>query len=396
MAKASSKAKTQSCTGPVVNPGPYLLDSCRFERIQFQRTHPGVFICGDGASARAIQRARRHRTRRPGRAALCLDRARDGAVRRLGHAAALRPAMVRETSALLLGRGHRLQTLSLRGVGGANAFGICSVVRGADACLAGTKALRRKNRVGHFANFLDHDCRPRVCARSNPGHAICRESDDRHGLCHRSFTRATRSKFSRRFASSDAARTTRQHRTLRGMARRRRARERTGRSRVGWRKHRAVDDLHAAMARGNAAGTSGGDWRVRDRRGAVVRAVRHAQSRFPAHISISSQRPALLDAGIPTPATVLVFRANSTNRAASLVSVTFRGRRRRLAHLAAKNFRRFARLLLRLLGNLSNRLLQLLAIEIAGLHSSGSASAGASLRSGSRTANRSRRMESRV
>src|SRR5260370_22410883 len=49
--------------------------------------------------------------RRPGRAALCLDRPRHGGDRRLGHAAPLWKALVREAAALLLGRCALLQAL---------------------------------------------------------------------------------------------------------------------------------------------------------------------------------------------------------------------------------------------------------------------------------------------
>ena len=63
--------------------------------------------------------------------------------------------------------------------------------------------------------------------------------------------------------------------------------------------------------------------------------------------------------------------------------------RRRLAALANKNFARFARIFLRLLGDISIFLFQPVAIEAARLHPSSGASVGAPVRRGTGAKNRS-------
>src|SRR5712675_1893531 len=101
-----------------------------------------------------------------------MDCARYGRDRRLGHAASLRQAMVREAAALLLGRGNLLQAFwSERGCG---PIAECDLRVARDvghglACLA---RLWRGNRALATAFAPDYRRHDRIFARCGDGHAV--------------------------------------------------------------------------------------------------------------------------------------------------------------------------------------------------------------------------------
>ena len=100
-------------------------------------------------------------------------------------------------------------------------------------------------------------------------------------------------------------------------------------------------------------------------------ALRATQSRFPARLHLSTQFRTLPHAAVPAPATILVLRSDHHPRASPLVRPLDRRSNRSPPPLARKILEEFSRFLRRLLGRLPHRVLQLLAIEAAQLHSPG-------------------------
>jgi hypothetical protein len=86
-----------------------------------------------------------------------MDRAGDGRDGRLDHTEALRFAVVREASALLLARGPRIQIGLLGGVGGAAAVSLCRARRGNRHRLDGPAILRTQTPIDDRAELYAAD-----------------------------------------------------------------------------------------------------------------------------------------------------------------------------------------------------------------------------------------------
>ncbi len=155
------------------------------------------------------------------------------------------------------------------------------------------------------------------------------------------------------------------------VSRRRRACERSrGRNTCGRRRqHLGARDI--PVARSNPPGASARHRGLLCRRAAVVRALRATQSRLPARFYFSAQFRTLPDAALSAPAALLVLRTHHNSRAATVVCIPDRRSTRSAKALARKILEKFSRILRRLLGRLPHRVLQLLAIEAAELHSPG-------------------------
>ena len=140
----------------------------------------GIGVGRSGYARLLIWPPRRDRSRRSRRAALRVDRARHGAIRRLGHAAIVRAAVVRKAGSLLLGGGHRISPASAGGMGGAFAFGIRCSRGGNRNWLARVEALRRRSgfrmesHAAGAATFFHECCRHRFRSCRYAGHAIQR------------------------------------------------------------------------------------------------------------------------------------------------------------------------------------------------------------------------------
>src|SRR5882724_233329 len=118
------------------------------------------------------------------RAALCLDRARYGGIGRLGYSAALRKAVVRKTSASLLGRRDLLQALRPE-----RTRSRCPLAK-RDLCAAGNPGARmaglahlRRRMCALAAAVAAHKRRHDwLLARRSHGHAVRRHAHHRNGL----------------------------------------------------------------------------------------------------------------------------------------------------------------------------------------------------------------------
>ena len=105
------------------------------------------------------------------------------------------------------------------------------------------------------------------------------------------------------------------------------------------------------------------------RRAAMVFALRASQSRLPACLHFSTQFRALPHAALSAPAAILVLRTDHDPRSTSLVRVLDRRGAGSTPPLARQILGQFSQLLRSLLGAVPHRVLQLLAIETAQLHS---------------------------
>ncbi len=102
----------------------------------------------------------------------------------------------------------------------------------------------------------------------------------------------------------------------------------------------------------------------------VVRALRAAQSGFSSHFHFSAQFRTLPHSHVSASPAVLVFRPDSSARAASVDGVPLAGLRRRTATLAAEILEQFAGILFRMLGYFPFLVFQLFAIETARIYPS--------------------------
>src|ERR1700678_507014 len=130
-----------------------MLDSTRFE-CTFTIAPRQSLGCGAvnlGRVHLSFYRPRRVRIGWPGRTAVCVDRESHGRVRRLGDAAALWTALVRETGPLLLGNRDRTSLEPAAGVGCSLAFRVGSACCCSRCRLARLEALWRRKQLSSTA-----------------------------------------------------------------------------------------------------------------------------------------------------------------------------------------------------------------------------------------------------
>ncbi len=127
--------------------GSGVIDSCRLGKFVSTAATPKLFQRGSvrrNPFHHSVRPSRRNGAGGARRAPLRVDCARDGRNGRLGDPAALRPAVVRKTNSLLLGRRNRLFVASSRRMGAPAAFRASRSRGGGRDRLAGLEALRRR------------------------------------------------------------------------------------------------------------------------------------------------------------------------------------------------------------------------------------------------------------
>src|SRR6266481_7344120 len=260
-----------------------------------------------------LQPSRRHRLRRPGRAALRLDRPRHGGNRRLGHAAPLRKAVVRKASALVLGRGTQLQALRRERSRRAPAKRHLGVTRHPCAGVAGATSLWRGNRSVAAALASNHRRHDRLLARRCHGHALQRDAYHRNGLRRR--RTGPRAKRTHADSSSNALAPAPSFRFLPWPGR---TRQRSRRHHSLRRHHFFLGALHQALARRLSPLSSRRSRVVLPIRPPVVHPLRPPQPRFLPHLHHRAQSQTLRHPRIPTHPAVLVLRSGPSGRCSSL------------------------------------------------------------------------------
>src|SRR5712692_243321 len=261
-----------------------------------------------------LQPSRRHRLRRTRRAAIRLDRARHGRERRLGHAASLRKALVRKASALLLGRGIKLQALRRERSRRAAAERHLCASSDARAGLAGPTSLRRGNRPLAASSASHHRRHDRLLSRRRHGHAIQRNAHDCHGL-----RRRRPGSHPKRNHADPPAHALAGPAALRFLPGPRRPRKRPGGHHSLRRRHIFLGAHRQALARRLPPLSSRRSRVFLLHRPPLVYPLRPPQFRFFPHLHHRAQFQALPHPRIPAYPTLLVLLPHSSHRSSPLV-----------------------------------------------------------------------------
>src|SRR5713101_133927 len=260
-----------------------------------------------------LQPSRRHRLRRPGRAALRLDRPRHGGNWRLGHAAPLRKTVVRKASALVLGRGTQLQALRRERSCRAAAQRHLRATRHACAGVAGATPLWRGNGSLAAASASDHRRHDRLLSRRCHGYALQRHAHHRYGLRRR--RPGPRAKRTHADSSSNALAPAPSFRFLPWLGR---TRQRSRRHHSLRRRHFFLGALHQALARRLPPPSSRRPRLFLPHRSPVVHPLRPPQSRFLPHLHHRTQFQALPHARIPAYPAPLVLHPSPSRCVSSM------------------------------------------------------------------------------
>src|SRR6267154_1262469 len=310
-----------------------------------------------------LQPSWRHRLRWAGRAALRVDRARHGGDWRLGHAASVWKAVVREAAAVLLGGCALLQALGRQRSRRAFAQRHFRAVRHACISMAGLASLRRRNGSLADSSAPYHRRHDWVLSRRRHGYAFQRDAHNSHGLRRRRFGAYAQRKYSDPSANSLA----RAH-LIRFLPRSCRTRQRTRRHHSLRRRCFFLGALHQTLARRLPPPSPLRNRVLLPHRASLVHPLRPPQPRLLPNLHRRAQFQALPHPRISAHPAVLVLPPRSSGRFPSLDCtfplVRIRGHSKTMAHSKYLSFH----LAVPLLGRLLPDIFFHIEIETSWLH----------------------------